>query len=155
MAKSSGHVSTKGGVKRSVKTEQKKPQEVTNVVNLVERKGNNMSNLTNLLRSKGIKRTIASLLEVLNSFAGFIPGIGSVIQALSALFGITGLTHAAGSGTLFKFKSASVVSILGLVVKATLFFNIAPLLPYVALMNQIIIALGGVAVGSFFASKSE
>lgn len=111
--------------------------------------------IEDLTRSVSAKRTVASLLDILDRFLWWIPGVGDVIGYLSILFGITGLSHATVKKTLPKNIASTITSVLGLVVKAATFFHIAALYPYLAIINQLILALGGAAVATFFASKKK
>lgn len=95
------------------------------------------------LVSKGFKRRISSLLTVMYGIVQTVPAVAVVLPYLewaAGFFGVTGVGHAAASGTLKKFKAASAASLLASFVAAAQLYP--ALLPFVPLVQKLAFIFG-------------
>lgn len=100
---------------------------------------------TNLgwLVSRGFKRKLASLLAIVAQLAQTVPGLGQVLVVLNyiaGLFGVAGVAHAAGSGTVTKFGAASIASVLAALLAAAQIYP--ALLPFVPIIQKLVLIFG-------------
>lgn len=106
-----------------------------------------------LFNSLGLKRRIASFIQVVIAFlaASGQPWATPAIQVLTWIagaFGLVGVTHAAASGTVGKYSSASFSSIIGILLLIAQ--SVEKLNWLVPILQEIAAIFGAVSLGSAF-----
>lgn len=110
--------------------------------------------LTPFLRSLGLKRLVASWLNVIVEVLRAVPGTAETvasIEVVAGLFGITGLGHAGVSGTVTKKKIATASALVSVLLAAS--YAIPALAPFAPILQKAAAVLGAAAVGSSLATK--
>lgn len=103
-----------------------------------------------IFKSFGLKRLVASLLNVIAGVLILIPGTGealTIINSIAAFFGITGVGQAAVVGTLTKKLLATASSALAVLIGLTYVPGLH-LEPYRHVLQEIAAYLGSAAVGA-------
>lgn len=102
--------------------------------------------LTKLLSSAGFKRNLAAVLAALYGIVSVIPELQmmtAVLEQIAAFFGITGIAHATGAGTLSKAKLSTISSVLSVLLFASQYIPfLTPYAPIIMKLASIIGALG-------------
>lgn len=111
-----------------------------------------MSLVGRFFETLGLKRLIASALSAIVEVLRVIPGTATyipIIETIAGIFGITGIAHAAGTGTLTKKKlatvSAAVTFLITLSYIPAIGFYLIPFRPY---LEKIAGIIGAAAVGA-------
>lgn len=108
-----------------------------------------MSLVTQLVAvSSGLKRLIASGLNSLLGVLLVVPDAAAYIapiQQIAGFFGLTGLVHAAGSGTVTKKKLASASALVSLLLAASYF--VPAIAAYRTALESLAGVLGSAALG--------
>lgn len=107
-----------------------------------------------MFTSFGIKRLVAAILLPILELLKSIPGTGELImavEAIAALFGVTGLAHAAKARTISRKKLLSTAALLAILLEIA---QLVPALhPYIPLLQKIAALFGAVAAGSAINKK--
>jgi VIT1/CCC1 family predicted Fe2+/Mn2+ transporter len=106
-----------------------------------------MTVLGRILKSLGLKRRATALLVVLLNVAKTEPSLAPYIphlEYIAGALGITGLGHAAKSGTVKQFKTSSLAAAFTALAAAA---GVIPALaPYAALLHQLSLILSSLAL---------
>lgn len=99
-----------------------------------------------LTKSKSLKRKIASYLSVLLELVRPIPELAFVVptvEMLAGAFGVVGITHAAGGGTVKTYKVLSLGALFSVLVAAAhVIPQLAPALPILIKLAALFGAVG-------------
>lgn len=107
-----------------------------------------------LFSSKGLKRSLSTVLGSVLVLLGSIPVIGPMVAIPSVVVGVlglTGLAHAATTDTLTQHAPATIGAILSILYAATEY--IPALQPYAPIIKWLLTATGGVVVSKGIATN--
>lgn len=107
-----------------------------------------------MFASWGLKRLLSAILLPIVEVLKSIPGTAEIIaalEALAAVFGITGLAHATKARTVGRKKLVSIAALLAILIEVAQF--VPGMQPYIPLLQKIAAIFGATAVGAALPKK--
>jgi hypothetical protein len=105
-----------------------------------------------MFTSSGVKRRLVAylnaLLEVARAFPELAPAVSVLEQAIGLLGGVA-LVHAAGGGTLSKYKLAGISSLLSVIISVGHF--VPALTPFMPVLTKLAAFFGALSTGDTLA----